>query len=155
MEEPYVFDGDDRLAGKDLEESNLLLGEQLRFQTTDRDTTNRLSIAYQRNGARHTIAIFMGYIVAEGELRFCARFMMNRLHWVSVDDRAAGDGIPIQYEGFTHGEYGYVSKVRGDEHPVPLHHIDDCIRRIGKLGGIPGNDIQNGLNIGWRTRNYF
>src|SRR5271156_5263771 len=48
MEQPRVFDGDNCLGGKVLDQRNLLIGERANFLTEDRDDTNEFVLMEHR-----------------------------------------------------------------------------------------------------------
>ena len=50
LEQPHIFDGDNCLVSKGLEEIDLLVGERFDYRTTNENRSNRNTFAYQWHG---------------------------------------------------------------------------------------------------------
>ena len=50
LEQPHVFDGDDRLCGKGFKQLDLLVGEGTNFRAANKDSSDRGSFTQQRRG---------------------------------------------------------------------------------------------------------
>ena len=50
LEQPHVFDGNDRLVGEGFEQLNLLVGERTRLNSSNEDRAHRRGLPEQRDG---------------------------------------------------------------------------------------------------------
>jgi len=95
VEQADILDGDHGLVGKSLKQGNLPRGEGYRFQATEYDRTNGLSLPQKRYAEATAVSLFVRLPLPLGKLGGLGSLKVGYLHRYLVDDRATGDPLPV------------------------------------------------------------
>src|SRR5262245_18136368 len=93
LEQPHVFDGDDRLVGEDFKKRDLLLREGADYSTTNDDDADRLVLAHEGRNEYRSDAEALDLGDAFRKLSSGDGEQIFNMDYIAVDDRTANSRV--------------------------------------------------------------
>src|SRR3954469_20837802 len=95
LEQADIADGNDSLIGKGLQQGDLLVGERVCLEASQRNRSNAFTLAQQWNAKNRAVALLGKRLPSLRELIAFGGEQIVHMHWNPVDDRAPSDPVPI------------------------------------------------------------
>src|SRR5262245_6252251 len=152
LEQPHIFNRDDRLVGEGLEQGNLFVGERLNFFSPYIDDPNGYPLPEQRSSQPRSNTVFNPSPCVWKFALKSFSFHVRNMHNLAVDDstprnRAATERLA----NFSDRSPRKRSVFRRSSQTIAVDVINDRVLRFCHLGGIFGDGFQYRLDIRRRT----
>ena len=149
-EETNILDGDDRLVGKGLEESDLPLSKELRIRAADGDNTDGGALFHHGDVEYRPPALTPCDHAALGKFVVLA-LRVSEVECPCLEHRPACDGPADDGKGGRRGD-GAVMGNRDELVVFPLK--DGGVVRVAQASGGLGHGVEYRLNVGRRARDH-
>jgi hypothetical protein len=150
-EQAHILDGDHRLVGKGLEQSDLSLREEPHLGTADDDRAGGDTLTEQRDAQRGTMTPLPRRGTTFGKLLRCGLHISN-LQRLPLEHHAAGKHPATDREGeLANGSVGDRAMIGHQTQAVAFQPEDGGVERITQAGGTGRHGIEDGLDVGRRT----
>jgi len=154
LEQAHVLDGNYRLVGEGLQQSDLRLAERLRFQPPDGDRADRLAAEQHRHGQRAPVLDAERYGPVVVGVFEHIRYVDHR----PIEDRPAGRGRPARAKGeqLFHRlhPFGPDVLIGGQVHQLAVVPPDHAVGATAQPHGFAGDGVENRLDVGGRARDH-